>query len=122
MSILSPIALIYLVVQVINGKSSFGSTTSLNHFLLVFSGVVTSMPLLWFAHGAQRIPLSTVGFIQYLVPSSHLFIGVVVFQEQFTLAHLLSFCLIWCAIIIYSLSHTPIFRKIESSLLSARRP
>ncbi len=110
-AILSPIALLYLVVRGVQGAGSFGTVSPLLHILLICSGIVTAMPLLWFSNGARRIPLSTVGFIQYLAPSLQLFIGVVVFREPFTNVHALSFSLIWGALVIYSLSHTPFLKR-----------
>jgi chloramphenicol-sensitive protein RarD len=108
---LSPIALLYLVVRGIQGTGSFGAVSPLLHLLLMSSGIVTAMPLLWFSNGARRIPLSTVGFIQYITPSLQLFIGVIVFKEPFTNIHALSFSLIWGALVIYSLSHTPLLKR-----------
>ena len=106
--ILSPACLAYILLQTAGGKGAFGSTTLAAHALLVCSGVVTATPLLWFAHGARRIPLSMLGFIQYLAPSLQLFLGVFVFKEPFTTTHLVSFSLIWCAVVIYTLTHTPL--------------
>lgn len=113
-AILSPLALAYLVYQGLLGNGAFGSVSAIEHILLICSGIVTATPLLWFAHGARRIPLSTLGFIQYLAPSFQLFIGVVVFREPFTMAHLLSFSLIWTALCIYSLSHTRLFQRLST--------
>jgi chloramphenicol-sensitive protein RarD len=110
---LSPIAFIYLVFRGVQGTGSFGAVSPLLHLLLMSSGIVTAMPLLWFTNGARRIPLSTVGFIQYLTPSLKLFIGVIVFKEPFTDVHTLSFSLIWGALVIYSLSHTPLLKRFK---------
>lgn len=110
---LSPAALAYLVVMGIEGKGSFGTASPLLHLLMIGSGVVTAVPLIWFAHGARRIPLSTVGFLQYLAPSLQLFLGAVVFGEPFTRVHLVSFSLIWGALCLYSLSHTSLLKRLE---------
>jgi chloramphenicol-sensitive protein RarD len=102
---------LYIFLQTAGGKGAFGSAPFAVHALLVCSGVVTATPLLWFAHGARRIPLSMVGFIQYLAPSLQLALGVFVFKEFFTTTHLVSFSLIWCAVVIYTLSHTPVLGR-----------
>ncbi len=116
-AVLSPAALLYLILQ---GESGvFGSAGILIHVLLLFSSVVTAAPLICFAHAARRIPLATVGFIQYLAPSMFLVLGVFVFHEPFTPAHLLSFGLIWIALGIYSLSHTKLLKWMKWS--SGRR-
>ena len=118
-SLLSPIVITYLVIQAASGKSSFGASTGLTHLLLIFSGVVTAMPIIWFAHGTRRIPLSTVGFIQYLAPSLQLVIAVLVFREPFTRIHLTSFGLIWGALLLFSLSHTTLMKRIEPRMTDA---
>jgi len=110
-AILSPFALYYLVAQRIHGTGVFAAASLITHLLLIGSGVVTAIPLLCFVHAARRIPLSTVGFIQYLAPSLHLFLGVIVFKEPFTTSHILGFGFIWSALIIYSLSHTPFMQN-----------
>ena len=65
-------------------------------------GVVTGIPLLLFAMGTQRIPLSNVGFIQYTTPTLMLLQGIFLYKENFSIYHLISFCFIWCALLIYS--------------------
>jgi chloramphenicol-sensitive protein RarD len=87
---LTPIALTYIFFQHLHGNGAFGRSPVYINFFLAGSGIVTALSLIWFAHGARRIPLSTVGFIQYLAPTLNLFIGVVVFKEPFTAIHLIS--------------------------------
>ncbi len=110
---LTPIALTYIFFQHFHGNGAFGRSPVYINFFLAGSGIVTALSLIWFAHGARRIPLSTVGFIQYLAPSLNLFIGAVVFKEPFTVTHLMSFGCIWGALIIYSLSHTSLLPKFQ---------
>jgi chloramphenicol-sensitive protein RarD len=111
--ILSPACLLFILMQTAGGRGAFGSAPLALHALLVCSGVVTATPLLWFAHGARRIPLSMLGFIQYLAPSLQLALGVFVFKEPFSTTHLVSFSLIWCAVVIYTLTHTPVLGKAD---------
>jgi chloramphenicol-sensitive protein RarD len=79
--------------------------------LLIFSGIVTALPLYWFAQGARRIPLSRVGFLQYIAPSLMLLIGVVLYKEPFTTVHAISFGCIWTALLLYSYSLTKFVRS-----------
>ncbi|MBP1948943.1 EamA family transporter RarD [Virgibacillus litoralis] len=98
--IVTPIALIYLLS--ISGSSLAADPMFSSFGLLLFgAGVVTAIPLLLFASGAKRIPLSMVGFLQYIAPTIMLVLGVFVYQETFSLAHFISFALIWTALIIY---------------------
>jgi chloramphenicol-sensitive protein RarD len=66
--------------------------------LLVLSGVATAVPLLLFAAATRRIPLSTVGLLQYLTPSMHLVIGVFVYDEPMPPVRLVGFVLVWAAL------------------------
>jgi len=87
----------------ITGQSAFiysGWTASL---LLVLSGTITAIPLILFAAGARRIPLSMVGFIHYITPTLHFFIGLLVYHEPLSQSRLVGFIIIWIALIIYSI-------------------
>ncbi|MFA9452656.1 MAG: EamA family transporter RarD [Candidatus Aminicenantaceae bacterium] len=109
--LLSPLVLTYLLLLALKGESSAGSSPAAIHLLLLGSGLVTAGPLLWFTIGVRRIKLSTAGFLQYLAPSMQLLLGVVVYREPFTRTHLISFGLIWTALIIFSLSNTPLLNR-----------
>lgn len=79
-----------------------GADTSLR-WLLVAGGPITAVPLLCFAAGARRIPLSLVGILQYLGPTVQLLLGVWVFHEPFKASKMLGFALIWLAVLVFSL-------------------
>lgn len=70
--------------------------------LLMFSGVLTAVPLILFSYAARRAPLSTVGLVQYLNPTLQFFCAVVILSEPFSLWHGLSFPLIWIALALYT--------------------
>ncbi|MDP9254185.1 MAG: hypothetical protein M3O66_04505, partial [Verrucomicrobiota bacterium] len=70
--------------------------------ILITSGVVTGLPLVWFGHAARHLRLTTVGFLQYLAPSCTFFLGVFLYQETFTRAHLVTFVLIWIALALFT--------------------
>ncbi len=107
--VVAPTALIYIIFLQREGTGMFMSESDSITWLLIASGVATALPLLWFARAAGRIPLSMVGFLQYVAPSISLVLGVFWFREPFTLAHLISFGLIWLALLIYTFSHTSLF-------------
>ncbi|WP_010531510.1 EamA family transporter RarD [Lentibacillus jeotgali] len=101
--IVTPIALIYLLIipdSSIEPDVMFTASGP----LLIGAGVATAVPLLLFATGAKQIPLSMVGFLQYIAPTLMLILGVFVYDETFSGAHLMSFALIWIALIIYMAS------------------
>ena len=96
-------ALAYLLLMESRGLGSFGHAPLRIELLLSIGGVVTALPLVLFAYGARRIPLATVGFLQYIAPTLQLLIGVFVFHEAFTHTHLIGFGCIWAALAIYAL-------------------
>lgn len=71
--------------------------------LSLFAGIITAIPLILFGQASQTLPLSTLGFLQYLAPTLQLLIGVAVYGEAFTSKHLLAFGLIWTGILLYSI-------------------
>lgn len=99
-----PVAAVYLLVVGMTGQSTTSSLSTGYQLLLATSGVATAMPLLWFAKAAQRLSLTTVGFLQYLAPTISLILGVTLYDEPFTTVHLISFCLIWSALLLFTLS------------------
>ncbi|TXH05719.1 MAG: EamA family transporter RarD [Nevskiaceae bacterium] len=96
-------ALGYLLWAEHAGSGSFGHIEVGRSLLLMLGGLVTALPLVLFAYGARRIPLSLIGFLQYLAPTLQLLIGVYVFGEAFTHTHLVGFGCIWAALAIYAL-------------------
>lgn len=96
-------ALGYLLLMESRGMGVFGHLSLHTSILLGVAGIVTALPLVLFAYGARRIPLATVGFLQYIAPTLQLLIGVFVFHESFTHTHLIGFGAIWAALLIYML-------------------
>ena len=70
--------------------------------LLVLAGPLTALPLLLFAAGARRLPLATVGLLQYISPSLQLVLGIWVFHEPFDGDRFVGFACIWAGLVIYS--------------------
>lgn len=111
--VVTPIAVIYMGYLFINGSSSFLTQSAGTDLFLIGAGAVTAVPLLYFAKGAQKIPLSLLGFIQYISPTLTLVLGVFVYNEHFSNVQLLSFMFIWSALTIYSLSKTKLLPERE---------
>jgi branched-chain amino acid transport system permease protein len=101
-TLLSPVAVVYMVVLARAGHASFLQGPVGRDVLLVLSGVVTATPLLLYGAAVGRLRLATVGLLQYLVPTLHFLTAVFVFAEPFTAAHLTSFALIWVALTLYA--------------------
>ncbi|MDC2866559.1 EamA family transporter RarD [Bacillus sp. BP-3] len=104
--LVTPIALVYLGILGAEGMRSFGAVSLTSTLLLIGAGIVTALPLLYFAKGTKLIPLSMVGFLQYIAPTISLVLGVFVFHEHFTTAHMTAFFFIWIALFIFSIAKT----------------
>ncbi|MEI7818235.1 MAG: EamA family transporter RarD, partial [Desulfuromonadales bacterium] len=100
--LLSPFALGYLIYVTLNGTGSFPEQAMQTNILLVLAGVATSVPLLLFASAARRLRLATIGFLQYITPTMHFLLAVMLYKEPFTQAHLTCFVLIWAGLCCYS--------------------
>jgi chloramphenicol-sensitive protein RarD len=101
-TLLTPIAAGYLLYLQRTGNSTFGSAPWSLILILISTGVVTGLPLVWFGHAARHLRMTTVGFLQYLAPSCSFFLGVYLYHEPFTRAHLITFTFIWVALVIFT--------------------
>jgi chloramphenicol-sensitive protein RarD len=99
---LTPAALIYLLWLARQSAPQAFASGLAPTLLLLGTGAVTLAPLFFFNGAARRLPLSTLGFYQYLSPSIQLVMAVVWFHEPFTRMHALSFGLIWAALALYT--------------------
>ena len=100
LSIPATLVLSYLAVQ---GKSGFISHGTMTTLMLIGTGVITSVPLLLFVFGAQRITLTAVGLLQYLAPTIQFLIGLLIFHEPFPPAKMVGFAIIWSALILFTI-------------------
>jgi chloramphenicol-sensitive protein RarD len=96
--LLLPFALIFLASWANAGYLALGSQGGVVDALILASGVVTAGPLLCFGAAARRLPLSILGFLQYLAPSLQLVLAVLWFREPFTMAQQVCFGCIWVAL------------------------
>lgn len=100
--LLFPLAAGYVGWLTVNGANTFINTPSdTTRLLLMAAGPITAIPLLLFAAGARRIPLSVLGMLQYLSPTMQMLLGLWVFHEAFSAARLAGFIVIWSALAIY---------------------
>ncbi|MDO8959403.1 MAG: EamA family transporter RarD [Rhodocyclaceae bacterium] len=95
----APVAALYLVW--LGSAGQFGGTMTIDA-LLIASGAVTAIPLLLFAVGARRLPLVTLGFLQYIAPSLTFLLAIFYYAEPMNLSRLLAFAAIWAGLALYS--------------------
>ena len=113
--LLAPAALAYLAWLSLRGGGAFPAGAPGTSALLLASGAVTAIPLLLFAAAARRLPLSTLGFFQYIGPTLTLVVAVGVFGEPFTRRHAVTFGFIWAALLLFSLSSATGWRRGRAS-------
>ncbi|HEX8093299.1 EamA family transporter RarD [Jatrophihabitans sp.] len=93
-------ALVTLVVLAEQSRLAFGHAGTSNALLLAGTGVVTALPLLLFGAAARRLPLTSIGLLQYLAPVLQFAVGVGIRHEPMPPARLLGFTLVWIALVI----------------------
>jgi chloramphenicol-sensitive protein RarD len=113
-AMLTPIAAAYIVSRQVSGVSAFNTEGKLVIIMLIGAGVVTAIPLLLFASSARRLPLSLIGFTQYISPTISLIIGIFVYNEGFTTVDMIAFGFIWAALIVYSFSQISLAKSLKN--------
>lgn len=102
-ALLFPFALAYLGWLTFNGQNALLTQTTPVRLWMIAAGPITAIPLLLFAAGARRIPMTTLGLLQYIAPFMQLLLGVWLFHEPFDSHKLAGFVAIWAALVVYSL-------------------
>lgn len=101
--VLAPLAGATMVWLGMNGIATLGSEGSGHFWLLVASGVITAVPLLFFGASARRLPLTTIGLLQYFAPVLQFVVALVVFKEAMTLDRWIGFGVVWLALAVLTL-------------------
>lgn len=102
--ILLPPALGYAGYLALNGSAHFMTIEPRDTWLLLGCGVATAVPLMFYANGAKRLRLSTIGVLQYIAPTMIMLNAVFIFGEPFGRARAIALPLIWLALVIYTVS------------------
>jgi chloramphenicol-sensitive protein RarD len=118
-TLIAPFALGFLIFLASRGELHFALGSPGLDGLLISTGIVTGLPLVWFAHAARHLRLTTVGFLQYLSPSCTFFLGVFAYHEPFRRAQMVTFALIWIALGIFT---ADAFSRWRASKAAAPQP
>jgi chloramphenicol-sensitive protein RarD len=87
-----------------NDNSSFGTVNRMTDLLILGAGPMTAIPLLLFAYGAQRIPLSQLGLLQFIAPSIQFVVGWLAFHEEINRNRWIGFSFVWIGLLIFAVS------------------
>jgi chloramphenicol-sensitive protein RarD len=99
-ALMAPVCAVYLATRP-GGGAVFGQGLGMTGMMLL-AAPVTTVPLALFSYGARRLPLSLVGFLQYVAPTIQVGLATFCFGEEFTQGHAVAFALIWAGIAVYS--------------------
>jgi chloramphenicol-sensitive protein RarD len=102
-ALLAPLAAGYLAILAIRGSGELGHAGLAGHILVISTGVVTAVPLVMFSIAARRLPLSTLGFLQFLGPILQLVLAVALYGEPFVREQQIAFGLIWLGLAAFSI-------------------
>jgi len=108
--LLFPFAMVWMTWLLVAGQASFSTQDMSLAMLLLAAGPITVVPLLLFAVAARRLPLTMIGFMQFLAPTLQLLTGIY-YGEKLTTAHQICFGLIWVAVILFSVDAIRAGRK-----------
>lgn len=116
--IVFPVALLLFGNLLVNDNSDFTSSSVTTIILITLSGIITVVPLLYFGKAAQVVPLSTLGFIQFINPTLSMVLGIFLYGETFTSTDFVSFSFIWVACLLFAISQSKFVKKIENKLFT----
>lgn len=111
--LLAPAALLWLGSRAASGSNITGDGDLSTYILIVFTGVVTVVPLLLFAAAARRVSLTTVGLLQYINPTLQFLVGWQIFGESVARGRLLGFAWIWAALLLVVLDELRSKRPVD---------
>jgi len=94
-------ALVFLIYSEFAGTGAFMHSPAYVNLMLFGAGAVTVIPLLLFASAARRIPLTSIGVLQYINPTMQFLLGTLVYKEPFNQHRLIGFAIVWAALILY---------------------
>jgi chloramphenicol-sensitive protein RarD len=99
-ALLVPLAIAYLLYVERRGEGALLHGGLRSDLLLLGTGAITTIPLLFFASAVQRIPLSLLGVLQYIAPTMQFLLGVLLYREPFSSAQFVGFAMVWTALIV----------------------
>lgn len=116
-AIMAPLALVFVLGLALRGQSHFGTEGPGHAVLMMSSGIVTAVPLILFGAAAVRVPMVTLGLLQYLTPILQFALGVFHFHEAMSTGRWIGFAIVWLALLVFTADS---LRARRSAALMAR--
>jgi chloramphenicol-sensitive protein RarD len=110
-TVIAPVAAVYLGWLIASGSSSFATEGPAHALLLASTGIITAVPLICFGAAATRVPMTTLGLLQYLAPVLQFALGVFVLGEDMPASRWVGFVLVWIALVIFTIEATNHHRR-----------
>lgn len=110
-AVLTPIAAAVMVWLTISGGATLLTEGSGHFWIMAASGVITAVPLIFFGAAARRLPLTTIGMLQYLAPLLQFILALTVFQEEMPLERWIGFGLVWVGLALLTVDMIRTVRK-----------
>lgn len=117
--LMTPLALLWLLWLDLGDALAFAPSEPSQAALLAGTGLVTLLPLVFFATAVRRLNLSTIGLMQYLAPSMTFLLAVFLFDEPFTPDHAVTFACVWTALVLFSVASWRSYRQARVTLQEA---
>lgn len=118
--VLAPLAAATMVWLGVSGTATLASEGPGHFWLLLASGVITAVPLLFFGASARRLPMTTIGLLQYFAPVLQFVVALVVFQEAMTIDRWIGFGVVWLALLVLTVDMLRATRKNSAARKLAR--
>jgi chloramphenicol-sensitive protein RarD len=109
--VLTPFAGATMIALAVSGAATLGSNGAGHFWLLLASGVITAVPLLFFGASARRLPMTTIGLLQYFAPVLQFIVALTVFREAMTTERWIGFGVVWLALLVLTLDMLRAARK-----------
>lgn len=111
-------ALLFALTAQAQGTAAFGHSGAAHLLLMAGAGVVTAIPLMLFNAAAIRLPMSTVGMLQYLTPTLQFLIGLVIYHEAMPASRWIGFILVWTALVVLTVEGLHVGRRVRRRTVS----
>ena len=120
--VLAPLAAATMIYLATAGTATLATRGAGHFWLLLASGVITAVPLLFFGASARRLPMTTIGLLQYFAPLLQFVLALLVFQEAMTLARWIGFGVVWVALLVLTVDVLRTTRRTSLARRSALNP
>ncbi|MDJ0321193.1 EamA family transporter RarD [Pseudarthrobacter sp. PS3-L1] len=109
--VLAPLAGLTMIVLAVNGTATL-TTNGTGHFwIMAASGIITAVPLLLFGASARRLPMTTIGLLQYIAPILQFIVALVVFREDMPAERWIGFGIVWLALVVLTVDMLAVTRR-----------